>query len=310
MDKEFKAVAGDLSKKSITNPNITRKIVFLFLEKKKFDDALVILNGMLTHQPDNSDLNYLTGIVYNEKKDMENARKYLGKVKPDSKFFESAAVQIAFCYKDEEKVDEAIQYLREATRQAPENIELLLYLGAFHEENKDYPEAEKVLKKALQMDDKNTRVHFRLGVVYDKWKKKEASIEQMKKVIEIDPMDAHALNYLGYTYLDLDRNMEDAEKLILRAYEIKPEDGYITDSLGWLYFRKGNIQDALLKLEKAVQLVPNDPVILEHLGDVYLEIGDKEKAMEMFNRSKEHNKNGNNEELETKIQELSTHGVN
>ena len=242
MNDEFKAIAGELSRKSLTNPNITRKIVFLFLEKKRFDDALVILSGMLEHQPESSDLNYLTGVVYNEKKDMENSRKFLKKVKPESKFFESASVQVAFCYKDEERIDEAIQYLKEATGMAPANIELHLYLGAFYEENTDYPEAEKVLKKALEMDGKNTRIHFRLGVVYDKWAKKEASIEQMKKVIDIDPMDAHALNYLGYTYLDLDRNMDDAEKLILRANEIKPEDGYITDSLGWLYFKKGKIQ--------------------------------------------------------------------
>ena len=185
-----------------------------------------------------------------------------------------------------------------------------MYLGAFYEENSDYSEAEAMLRKALEMDAENTGVHFRLGVVYDKWKKKEASIEQMKKVIELDPMDAHALNYLGYTYLDLNRNMEDAEKLILRANEIKPDDGYIADSLGWLYYKKGNIKDALLKLEKAVSLVPNDPVILEHLGDVYLEIGEKEKAMEMFKRSLEHRKNGDNTELETKIKELSINGVN
>ena len=81
MDNEFKAIIGELSRKSLTNPNITRKIVFLFLEKKRFDDALVILRGMLNHQPESSDLNYLTGVVYNEIKDMENARKYLKKSK-------------------------------------------------------------------------------------------------------------------------------------------------------------------------------------------------------------------------------------
>jgi tetratricopeptide (TPR) repeat protein len=310
MDKEFNAIAGELSRKSLTNPDITRKIVFLFLEKKRFDDALVILKGMLAHQPDSSDLNYLTGVVYNEIEDSEAARKYLKRVKPESKFFENAAVQIAFCYKDENKIDDAIQHLKEAMRLSPENVELHLYLGAFYEENEDYAEAENILKKALEMDAKNTGLHFRLGVVYDKWKKKDASIEQMKKVIEIDPMDAHALNYLGYTYLDLNRNMEEAEKLILRANEIKPDDGYIIDSLGWLYYKKGDVDKALEKLEKAVALVPYDPVILEHLGDVYLALGERQKAMEMFKRSLEHSKSEDNTDLEAKIKELSINGEN
>lgn len=310
MNDAFHAVVKELADKSLTSPRITRKFIFLFFEQGRFSDALILLKGMLEYQPDSSDLNYLAGVAYNETKDTKNAMEAFKKVTPDSRFFESAAVHVAFCYKDNQQMDEAIQYLEQAVSKTSANMELHLYLGAFYEENAEYDKAEGILKKALEADHRNTRILFRLGVVYDKWAKKEASIDQMKKVIEIDPLDAHALNYLGYTYLDLDRNLEEAERLILKAVELKPDDGYIIDSLGWLYYKTGKIEEALKTLEKAVQLVPDDPIILEHLGEVYLETGQTEKALQMFKRSLSHSKNGNRSALEAKIKQLSENGMN
>ena len=61
----------------------------------------------------------------------------------------------------------------------------------------------------------------------------------MQKVIALDPKHANALNYLGYTYADLGRNLDEAERLVKEALKYKPNDGYITDSLGWVYYKKG-----------------------------------------------------------------------
>ncbi|MGD9083176.1 MAG: tetratricopeptide repeat protein, partial [Desulfobacterales bacterium] len=159
-------------------------------------------------------------------------------------------------------------------------------------------------KQGLKIDSENTKLRFRLGVVYDKWGKKKASIEEMKTVIRLDEKDANALNYLGYTYAELGENLDEAERLIKAALKQKPDDGYITDSLGWVYFKKGLLTKALKYLEKAVSLVPDDPIILEHLGDTYLKISDKEKAIQLYKRSllkKEKDREG----LEKKIRELS-----
>ncbi|MBU4258236.1 MAG: tetratricopeptide repeat protein, partial [Proteobacteria bacterium] len=150
---------------------------------------------------------------------------------------------------------------------------------------------------------KNTELHFRLGVVYDKWNKKEASIESMKTVISLDPQNANALNYIGYTYAELGINLDEAERLIKEALKYMPDDGYITDSLGWVYYKKGLYKEALKFLKKAVNLVPDDPTILEHMGDTYLKINDKKKALMFYERSllnREKDKAG----IEKKIQEL------
>ena len=109
----------------------------------------------------------------------------------------------------------------------------------------------------------------------------------MKKTIALDPEHASALNYLGYTYADLGINLDEAEALIKKALSIKPDDGYITDSLGWVYFKKGQYAEAIEWLKKAALLTPEDPVILEHLGDAYYRVGDTEQAARYYRKALE-----------------------
>ena len=88
---------------------------------------------------------------------------------------------------------------------------------------------------------------------------------------------------------------------------LQPDDGYITDSLGWVYFKKGDLQQAILYLEKAVGLVPDDPILLEHLGDAYRRQGDPAKALDLYRRSLSHQKedaSGIKAKIETLQKEL------
>ncbi|MDH3827604.1 MAG: tetratricopeptide repeat protein, partial [Desulfobacterales bacterium] len=87
----------------------------------------------------------------------------------------------------------------------------------------------------------------------------------------------------------------------------KPDDGYITDSLGWVYYKKGEFEKAVQYLQKAVQMVPDDPIMLEHLGDAYLKLNDKAKALKYYNKSLK-NKEKDKEELEKKIRSISSDG--
>ena len=99
---------------------------------------------------------------------------------------------------------------------------------------------------------------------------------------------------------------DEAERLIKEALKYKPDDGYITDSLGWVYFKQGDIAKAIDFLEKAANLVPDDPVILEHLGDAYRKMSNKEKALDTYKRSLQHTKDRENKvNIERKIQELT-----
>ena len=81
------------------------------------------------------------------------------------------------------------------------------------------------------------------------------------------------LNYLGYSWIDQGINLDEGMRMIRRAVEQRPDDGYIVDSLGWAYYRIGNYDEAVKQLERAVELKPEDPTINDHLGDAYWKIG-------------------------------------
>ena len=81
------------------------------------------------------------------------------------------------------------------------------------------------------------------------------------------------LNYLGYSWIDRGENLERGLKMIEKAVELRPEDGYIVDSLGWAHYRLGDYASAVQYLEKAIELVPEDPTINDHLGDAYWQSG-------------------------------------
>jgi Flp pilus assembly protein TadD len=125
----------------------------------------------------------------------------------------------------------------------------------------------------------------------------------MRKVIELDETHAEALNYLGYTYAELGINLDEAEDLINRALSYKPDDGFILDSLGWVYYMKGRFEEAVTYLEKATGFVQDDPTILEHLGDAYMKIENEVKALEAYQKALQH-KETDKDTLEKKIEEI------
>ena len=303
MIKDSDKLLDELAAKSLSDPEVIRKVAQIYLDEEKYDDAIIVLERMLKSLPGSSGIHYVAGIAYNGINDKEMAIVHFKQVQPDSKFYQSAVIQISLLYRDQGKIGEGINFLENLIKSVPDKPELMLYLGSFYEENEEFYKAERVLKRAIEIDPKNTELHFRLGVVYDKWNKKEASIESMKTVISLDPQNANALNYIGYTYAELGINLDEAERLIKEALKYMPDDGYITDSLGWVYYKKGLYKEALKFLKKAVNLVPDDPTILEHMGDTYLKINDKKKALMFYERSllnREKDKAG----IEKKIQEL------
>jgi Flp pilus assembly protein TadD len=91
------------------------------------------------------------------------------------------------------------------------------------------------------------------------------------------------LNYLGYSWVDQNINVEKAMELIRRAVQKRPNDGYFVDSLGWAYFRQNDYAQAVKHLERAVELKPDDPVINDHLGDAYWKVGRRLEAGYQWN---------------------------
>ena len=128
---------------------------------------------------------------------------------------------------------------------------------------------EKVSKSKSNVGD----IYRKLGICYEQIGESTKAETAFNKALDLNPDDTSALNYLGYWWADEGRNLEQAMKLITKAVELYPDNGYYADSLGWVYFKIGDTKKAVDWLEHAVQLAPDDAVIHEHLGDVYWKLG-------------------------------------
>jgi Flp pilus assembly protein TadD len=127
-------------------------------------------------------------------------------------------------------------------------------------------------------DKANSVYYYYRGICEERskqWPKAEAD---MRKALELNPEQPHVLNYLGYSWIDQGANLDEAMKMIKRAVDQRPDDGYIVDSLGWAYYRIGNYEEAVKNLERAIDLKPEDPTINDHLGDAYWRVGRKLEA--------------------------------
>ncbi|MEJ2660113.1 MAG: tetratricopeptide repeat protein [Desulfobacteraceae bacterium] len=296
----------DLGRRVDRDGSIISAIFEMFVETKQYEEALWALEGVLQSAPSNSDLHYMAGITLDGMERDDEALKHLAQVQPGSKFYNNAVIHSALLYHDMGKMNRAIGVVQAALAHDPDNADYYLYLGSFYEELERYDEALKIFQEGLRRDDKNARLHFHIGVVYDKMGSRQDSISAIKAVLKLTPNDAEALNYLGYTYADMGINLDEAETLIQTALRLKPDDGYITDSLGWVYFKRGQYTRALKWLNKAVQLVPDDPTILEHIGDVYLQMDSREKALTFYQRSLK-KKEKDRQALKEKIRNLQSH---
>ncbi len=302
-DQAFAYLGERLAKDS----RLAAAVAEIFLSADRNMDALKIFNRLLKDAPDNDQLNFFTAMAHESMGDKEKAIEYYLKVSPAHPHYKKMMFSIAFLYRDMERTEEARLLLEDLHEQRPRDIDVIIYLSSFYEEDQDYPEAVALLEKGLALSPDNTTLLFRLGVIQDKKGDKEACIATMEKVIAIDPKDASALNYLGYTYADLGIHLDMAKGLITRALEVKPEDGFITDSLGWIYYKMEDYEKAVTILERAARLSKDETIISEHLGDAYAKTGQIQKAKAAYLKAIKNAKEGDADrikELRKKILDL------
>jgi tetratricopeptide (TPR) repeat protein len=175
---------------------------------------------------------------------------------------------------------------RERTGQPLEGtVELYDALASILEKAGRPKEAVAVLQKALEARPRDEGLLYALGAAYDKAGDADAAVAQMKALLTLDPDHADALNFVAYTYAEKGVKLDEAEKLVARAVQLRPENGYFLDSLGWVYFKKGDFARAIAALEKAEVLSGPEPTILEHLGDAYRSVQRPTDAAAAYRRA-------------------------
>ena len=130
-------------------------------------------------------------------------------------------------------------------------------------------EAVTAAREGLEEHPADPALLFALGQAYDRAGQRDAALAQMRSVLTVKADHAEALNYLGYSYAERGERLDEAQELLERALKLEPENGYYLDSLGWVFFKRGDLERAAKALEQADALVGPEPTILEHLGDCY-----------------------------------------
>ena len=188
-----------------------------------------------------------------------------------------------------EKVEEAKAVLEKLAAADPNDIRPLDALGGIMRAQKRHAEAVDYYSRAINLVVKPEKRHWTFyysrGTSYERLKKWPQAEVDLQKALQLYPDQPLVLNYLGYSWIDQNRNLKEGMKLIEKAVSLKPDDGYIVDSLGWAHYRLGNFKEAVKHLERAVELRPEDPVLNDHLGDALWKVGREREARFQWNQS-------------------------
>ena len=217
------------------------------------------------------------GDLYEAMKKPDLANKIYERVPPSSPLHRYAQIQLALNLDTLDRTDEAKASLEKLIAANPNDLEAIMALGNVLRGRKQFAECADVYSKGIDTIGKpeksNWMIYYFRGICFERakqWPKAEADL---KKSLELFPDQPHVLNYLGYSWIDQGINLDEGMRMIKRAVEQRADDGYIVDSLGWAYYRLGNIEEAVKHLERAIELKPEDPTINDHLGDAYWRIG-------------------------------------
>src|SRR5512145_842514 len=246
----------------------------------------------LAQQPEQHEVAYFLGVVQRRMNKIDEAFASLDRIPPEHERYADGRVQVAGIY--EKRGDFAAAQLEiERAREVEPSRPLDLYAASLRAKGGDVPGAIAFLEGLLEEAPEDAEVLYNIGVIHGEAKNVEEAIRYMRIVLGLNPDHASALNYVGYTFAERGENLDEAEAMIARALELRPDDGYITDSLGWVYYMRarpllaqGNLKEARLwldravgELERAAKLTGGDPVISEHLGDAHLALGEKRRAL-------------------------------
>jgi tetratricopeptide (TPR) repeat protein len=258
-------------------------------QERLYEAALLYTRLALDMRPDFPVAQILLGDVMVGQGHFGEATEAYGGVQPGSPFYWAARLRIANTLGEQEKIDEAAAEFTRLAAERPERSDALIELGNLMRSHERFSEAVRAYDQALERIGKPDRRHWTLlyyrGVALqrsDQWPRAEADFLD---ALALEPDQPHVLNYLAYTWVERGENYDRALEMLRKAVSLRPEDGYIVDSLGWVYYRLGRYEEAVGELERAIELRPNDPVINDHLGDAYWRVGRRHEARYQWQRA-------------------------
>lgn len=280
-------------------------IAKVLLRQNQEGEAKKVLSKIIGKE-ENSEARYLLALLAYQEKDYTASLDHLANIKSNSDEFEEAVYLQTRIYQTLGNIDEAIKLLQTHTAAEADRSPLFYaLLSSLYQAKGENNKAMTLMEAAINIYPDNHQLLFEYGLLLEKNGMYEQAIDIMEKVLVLQPDHAEALNYIGYTWADKNVHLKKALEYILRANTLKPDNGFIIDSLGWVYFRLGDFQKAVRELERSLELIPDDPHIYDHLGDVYRSLGRFPEAREVYQKAYEMFKDEKNKkEIQQKIDAL------
>ena len=254
----------------------------LLIEDLNQELAHMLFQLAIDTSPNLHEIKFVFASFLNQIENHDKAREVLSLIPKKHYLGNYAAIEIADSYSYEENNSKAIQRLS-AFSKTDESFEIYLSLGNYHRYEKNWLKAIDAYNNALKLGEKFKKnniweVYFNIGIVYERSKNWELAEKNFKKALSLSKDQADVLNYLGYSYIDMDENITEAKIMIEKAMELKPNDPYIVDSLAWYYYKVGQYEDSLALLEFSLDMMPYDPTVNDHYGDVQWMLGNELEA--------------------------------
>lgn len=162
-------------------------------------------------------------------------------------------------------------------------------LGDLLRRESRFDDASRAYDRAVALIGTPVQQHWSLfyarGITHEREKRWALAEADFLKALELEPDQPDVLNYLGYSWVEMRLNLDQALAMIERAVAARPDNGYIIDSLAWVYYRLGRYDEAVPRMERAVQLMPTDPILNDHLGDIYWAVGRRVEARFQWRRA-------------------------
>ena len=299
------------------DPELTMRVAYLFLGADRAEEAISVLDGA-KDESQSPRLAFVQGLLNERRGNFAKAASAYAEVPRTSELFANARIRRAMALISGGQAKEALAPLKEAIKERPEDwdtypiyaraLELTGDLAAGETLLRDAlkghsrpelfeglaelllrvgrgKEALELLRGALKDAPHDEQLLFALGAALEHEGQHDEALVRMREVLSVNPDHAAAMNFIGYTLAEKGFGFDEAERLIQRALQLRPETGAFLDSLGWVYFRKGQYEKAAGTLEHAASLSPYEPVIIEHLGDVYRKLAKLPEAAATYRRA-------------------------
>ncbi len=262
-------------------------VASLLLEQGAFEEAVELTKDLLKEQPNDPALAFLqANIAYNHQRNADKALRYLQSVPPDSEHYAQALYFNIHILVVEGRLKEALEYIEKTRATAPKNAELQnLEIQLLIEEDQ-HEKALARLEQNFEDDPANDQWLYMKGSIYHGLDRLDEAFDAMEEVLDVNPNNHNALNYVGYSLIEEDKDLKRGLTLLQKAVQLAPNNPYILDSLAWAEYKNGLIEKALKTIKKALaQPDVNEATIWEHYGDIAKAAGQKKEALTAWEKA-------------------------